>query len=73
MILTLEPGLYLPEEGLGIRIEDDVLVTETGREVLSEALPRRPGGDRGDHEGRPSLGPTRDGRFEPRKPVGGVR
>ena len=40
MVLTLEPGLYLPEEALGIRIEDDILVTETGREVLSAGLPR---------------------------------
>jgi Xaa-Pro aminopeptidase len=40
MVLTLEPGLYLSEEALGIRIEDDILVTETGAEVLSEALPR---------------------------------
>jgi len=40
MVLTLEPGLYLPDEALGIRIEDDILVTETGYEVLSEGLPR---------------------------------
>jgi len=40
MVLTLEPGLYLPEEALGIRIEDDILVTETGHEVLSEGLAR---------------------------------
>jgi len=40
MVLTIEPGLYLPEEGLGIRIEDDVLVAEEGFEVLTDALPR---------------------------------
>ena len=40
MVLTLEPGLYLPEEALGIRIEDDILVTPDGHEVLTAALPR---------------------------------
>lgn len=40
MVLTVEPGLYIPEEGIGIRIEDDVLVTETGMENLSFDIPR---------------------------------
>ena len=40
MVFTVEPGVYLPEEGLGIRIEDDVLVTDTGHELLSRTLPR---------------------------------
>lgn len=40
MVLTVEPGLYLPEENLGIRIEDIVLVTEKGATLLSGALPR---------------------------------
>jgi Xaa-Pro aminopeptidase len=39
MVLTVEPGIYIPEEGIGIRIEDDVLVTKTGIKVLTSALP----------------------------------
>jgi Xaa-Pro aminopeptidase len=38
MILTVEPGLYIEEEGIGIRIEDDVLVTEDGCINLSEGI-----------------------------------
>ena len=40
MVLTIEPGIYIPDEGIGIRIEDDVLVTPDGREVLSTAAPK---------------------------------
>ena len=36
MVITAEPGIYIPEEQLGIRIEDDVLVTGTGYRVLSD-------------------------------------
>jgi Xaa-Pro aminopeptidase len=40
MVLTIEPGIYLAEERLGVRIEDDVLVTPTGYELLSGGAPR---------------------------------
>ncbi|NIL99447.1 MAG: M24 family metallopeptidase [Acidobacteria bacterium] len=39
-VITIEPGIYLPEEGIGIRIEDDVLVTGNGSRVLTEAIPK---------------------------------
>ena len=50
MVLTVEPGLYIPPEskgvakrwwGIGIRIEDDVLVTKEGHEILSAEVPKR--------------------------------
>ena len=41
MVLTLEPGIYIPEKALGVRIEDQVLVTATGARYLTDGLPRR--------------------------------
>ena len=40
VVLTIEPGIYIPEEGIGIRIEDVVLVTKDGAELLSRNIPR---------------------------------
>lgn len=38
MVLTVEPGIYIPEEGIGVRIEDDILITDNGHENLSGSL-----------------------------------
>jgi Xaa-Pro aminopeptidase len=41
-VITIEPGIYIPDEKIGIRIEDVVLVTDQGARVLSSALPKEP-------------------------------
>lgn len=52
MVITVEPGIYIkstdllaPEDlrGIGVRIEDDILITDDGAEILSDALPRTAG------------------------------
>jgi Xaa-Pro aminopeptidase len=40
MVLTCEPGIYLPEEGIGVRIENDILVTEDAPVDLTADIPR---------------------------------
>lgn len=38
MVLTVEPGIYIRDEGIGMRIEDDILITDTGTENLTRAI-----------------------------------
>jgi Xaa-Pro aminopeptidase len=40
MVVTMEPGIYIPEEKIGVRIEDDILITKDGYEHLTSRLPR---------------------------------
>ncbi|MBT4530830.1 MAG: aminopeptidase P family protein [Phycisphaerae bacterium] len=39
-VITIEPGIYLPDEAMGIRIEDDIVVTDSGFKNLSKAIPK---------------------------------
>lgn len=40
MTLTVEPGIYIPNEDIGVRLEDDLLITKTGVENLSASIPK---------------------------------
>jgi len=40
MVISNEPGVYLPDEGFGIRIEDDLLITDNGCDELTKAIPK---------------------------------
>jgi Xaa-Pro aminopeptidase len=60
MVFTVEPGIYLPDESLGVRIEDDVLVTADGYELLTGAAPRTASDvERVMAEGRAAAAPAR--------------
>lgn len=39
MVFTCEPGIYIPEENIGIRLENDILITETGNIDLCADIP----------------------------------
>ena len=39
MVVTCEPGIYIAEEGIGCRLENDILITETGNINLTAAMP----------------------------------
>jgi Xaa-Pro aminopeptidase len=39
-VITIEPGIYLPDEAIGVRIEDDIVVTQKGHKNLSKIIPK---------------------------------
>jgi len=41
VVMTVEPGIYIPAEGIGVRIEDDVLITDHGIKILTDKLSRQ--------------------------------
>jgi Xaa-Pro aminopeptidase len=40
MVISVEPGIYIPDKGIGVRIEDDVLITKDGYKLLTAGIPR---------------------------------
>jgi Xaa-Pro aminopeptidase len=40
-VFTVEPGVYLPDQGFGVRIEDEVLITDHGYRLLTSSIPRK--------------------------------
>jgi Xaa-Pro aminopeptidase len=40
MVITIEPGIYLPHRNMGVRIEDDLLITRSGSKNLTERIPK---------------------------------
>ena len=40
MVFTCEPGIYITDESMGVRIEDDILVTENGNDNLMKNIPK---------------------------------
>ena len=39
MLFTVEPGIYIPDEGIGIRLEDNILITREGNENIMKNIP----------------------------------
>ena len=40
MVFTVEPGIYIPDENIGIRIENNIVVTKDGQDDLFKDIPR---------------------------------
>jgi Xaa-Pro aminopeptidase len=61
-VITIEPGIYIPDEKLGVRIEDDYLVTETGLVKMSARIPSDPDEIERLMSNKKSLAPSAPGR-----------
>jgi len=55
-VITIEPGIYLPQRGFGVRIEDEILITATGAEVITRAVPKDPAEIERRMQSRPAAG-----------------